>query len=169
MVKIVLILGHIDRDILMRRLDIGIKKFLEIRGEKYRDNEIFGIKNYIMLVPGNGESINKCTEMYEIVNRIIEEKYIIWNCYPGSTHEVIESSFNFLNKMFPSSENVNIDCIICSSAYHLKRLLVISNFLNAYNFKLDYLVTNENISKEQNITELLGINMFLNYYINQNL
>ncbi len=169
MVKVVLVLGHSDKNVLIKRLNTGLQKYLEIRGKNYRDNELFGIKNYIMLVPGNIENISQRNEMYEIVNKIIEDKYIIWNYNTGSTFEIIKTSFDYLNKVFPSYETVDIECIICTSSYHLKRTIVISNLLNEHKYKLDYIHTKENISKEENISELMGINMFLNYHIIHNL
>jgi uncharacterized SAM-binding protein YcdF (DUF218 family) len=159
--NVIVILGCHQREILNPRLNRGIEEYKNYVSNGYENS------TYI-LVSGCGR--NKEYEyMYNYVSNYIDKNKILIEDKSMNTFENLIFSIKILEDKFQNKPNyfTKINLIICSSSFHIKRIILLTKFIHKSNIEFKFIHTRETITEEQDKNELNNINRFLSHYASQ--
>lgn len=162
--KVILVLGNVNEDVMKIRLDRAISEYYKLfNHEKVDMNDNPTV--YFML---SGCGINhEYKFMYSYLINKVNTKNIIVEDKSNSTFENLLFSTNILMNKF---QNIypgyvkNIELIVCTSTFHIKRTILISKLLNIPSINWKFIHTNEEIINEQEINEMNLIINLINSY-----
>ena len=171
MINFIIVLGN-SRQTIIKRLDRTIEEFYKIK-QNEDEEHTYGINNYIILTGGNKPiKVNDKTYstgleyMFEYVSQKINPKYIIQENKSTNTVDNLLNSWEIIMHDYPKIIfGSDVDVTICTSSFHIKRCIILTTFLNAYNFNLKFIHTNEIVTIEDNKKELTHIDNFMNSYV----
>jgi len=161
--NIIVVLGCHQRDLLNKRLDRALEEYKKLEDD-YKADKGSKRTHYIM-VSGCGRN-REHEYMYEYVSKYVDKNYIIVEGQSMNTFENLIYSIKILEDKFQNKGTywTKINLIICSSTFHIKRIIMLTKFLNKTNIDYRFIHTRENITEEQDRNELNNINNFLAQY-----
>jgi uncharacterized SAM-binding protein YcdF (DUF218 family) len=147
MIEIIIVLGNSTDGVYQKRVDRAIEHFTQNSSESYimfsgLKANVENMYNY---------ALSKLGSKYE--------KFLLKENKSTTTVENILLSMKIIKNLFPKVINLTI----CTSTYHIKRSIIITNLLCKH-FNTKFIHTSEPITPEQKINEERNTANFLNDY-----
>lgn len=163
--NIIIVIGCSDLNTLYKRMNKAIDEFKSSTYEYFSD--IYNtniILKYLILSGGlsNKKSFIKSEIMEEYALSLgIDKKFIIKDTKSNTTYELFKNIKYILGLSDISRIFQNKNITICTSSYHLRRCILLSNFL-LKDYKINYIQTDEEITKDREELENSYIIQILN-------
>ena len=146
--KVILILGNINEDVMTKRLDRAISEYKILNDE----NTVY------FMVSGCGKK-HEYKFMYNYLISNVNTKNILVEDKSNSTIENLLFSTNILKTKFQ-----NIELIVCTSTFHIKRTILTSKLLHIYSMNWKFIDTKEDVHNKEKINEMkLTMNLIDSY------
>ena len=153
--KVILVLGNSKEDVMKKRLDRAISEYKLLNIEN---------SNVYLMVSGCGKK-HEYKFMYNYLITNVDTKNILVEDKSNSTIENLIFSTNILKNKFQILFQ-NIEVIVCTSTFHIKRTIIISKLLNIHSIKWNFIHTEEDVLDEEKIKEMNLTMNLIDYYSN---
>jgi uncharacterized SAM-binding protein YcdF (DUF218 family) len=151
--RVILVLGNSNENVMKKRLDRAISEY-----HKFTTNEDVNMNDNLtvyFMISGCGND-HEYKFMYNYLINKVNTKNIIIEDKSNSTYENLLFSTDILKKfgnIYPGYVK-NLELIVCTSTFHIKRTILISKLLNIPSISWKFIHTNEDILNEQEINEM---------------
>lgn len=162
--QFIIVIGNSCDEIMKKRVDRAIEEFKSSPQKRFS----YVINDYIpckkLLFTGSHSSEVDILKMKEYaIYKGIDPKIIITENKSRNTVENIINSEKMIREMLPSCEAYSPDIIICTSSFHISRVMLISKiYFNKY--RVSFIHTNETITKNEKARENHAIIQFVESY-----
>lgn len=167
--NIIVVIGCSNLKSLYKRMDLAINEFrsseYEFISEKCNTTVIL---KYLILSGGisNKKTFIKAEIMEEYALSLgIDKKFIIKDTTSNTTYEIFKNikdlSLSEISNFF-----INKKITICTSPFHLRRCILLSNFI-LKDYNVNYIKTDEEITKDMEDLENIYIIQILNILTNE--
>ena len=147
--KVILVLGNSKEDVMKKRLDRAISEYKLLNIEN---------SNVYLMVSGCGKK-HEYKFMYNYLISNVNTKNILVEDKSNSTIENLLFSTNILKTKFQ-----NIELIVCTSTFHIKRTILTSKLLHIYSMNWKFIDTKEDVHNKEKINEMkLTMNLIDSY------
>ena len=165
MINVVLILGISDIKILNKRLDRAIEQYKSFEKDFYPQEG--DQQNFYFMISGCGRKRTH-EYMFEYASKYIDPRYIIVEGKSMTTYQNLVFSFEMLENTFQCNTTLysKVNITICTSSFHIKRTIILTNLLSKGNFDFNFIHTNEPVTKSLELQEEKNIFNLLNDYTN---
>lgn len=165
--QIIIVIGNDNTEIMKKRLDIAIKEFKssQIRRYSYVSNNYIPCKKFLLTggsLDENGISNAEKMKQYAI-SQGVDPSVIIVDDKSKNTVESIINSEKIIRKSFSGCEVYTPHIVICTSSFHMTRVLFISKIYFG-KYKVSFIHTNETVTKEEKMYENHAILRFIESY-----
>lgn len=162
----IIVLGNANEKIMKKRVDRAVEYYEHaMLLEKFNDDE-YREKTFIMMCGGtSGNGLAKNMMKYAVNEHGMDPDIFILEEKSKTTVENLSNAKKIVDIMFPYSSCDYPRIVVCTSKFHIKRSSVVSAFIFGNN-RVDYICTNEEISREENDRELRLLDKYLGKILN---
>ncbi len=166
--KVVIVLGHNNKNIMKKRVDRALEEFASSpRHTISKKMNIVKYCTYILLTRGpleeKGSEIG-ANIMEEYASKYIDTQYIWKETSSKNTVENLICSKVILDKI----KTTPLDIVICTSSYHVKRAAILAKLI-LDKYSLSFIHTREQVTREEYNQESTLLNVSIDKYIGKHI
>lgn len=168
--EIIIVLGCVDAKIREKRVNRAIYEFKNDTKEYYCPyTDEYIIQKYILFSGGSvnkDEKENEADIMFNYTKQFIDEKFLDIENKSRNTVENLQNCKQKIDEIFENMDKPIIT--ICTSTFHINRVIILSKLI-FNDYKLRFIHTNEEVSRDHFKHEENILNQTLQWYCKQQL
>lgn len=163
----IIVLGNRNKNIMKKRVDRAIQEFNSTPIKYF--NEFTGtidIIKYLIFSGGSSDGVSKpesAIMMDKYAKQFVDKQHVIMEDKSRNTIENLVNSKKIIKSI--SQSYIKPKIVICTSTFHIKRTIILSKLIFE-GYTMNFIHTNETISKEEDERENLNLISNVNSYCN---